>query len=265
MLLTESELIDISIVIPAYNEELRILPTLEKTLRYASLYDKKFEIIVVDDGSSDSTSSIVSELSNNHPQVFCLSYPENQGKGFAVQFGVMNSKGKLILYMDADGSTPIEEFLKLYEEMKRSRADIVIGSRALFDQSSSVKTVWYRKLIGRIFNNLVNIILVPEIKDTQCGFKLFNRSSASKIFPTLTSKGFAFDCEVLFKAQKLNLKIREVSVNWTNVSGSKVDLFKHPISMLFDILRLRFSKNDITRSSSESNKGDSEYSKFESQ
>ncbi len=235
-------MLDLSIVVPAFNEVMRIRSTLEGAVKYFRSLNLDFQIIVVDDGSTDNTAELVTSLSKADSEIELLTYPDNQGKGYAVKFGVLNAKGSKILIMDADGSTPLPEFIKLDQKLDEG-FKVAIGSRALFDESSKVKTVWYRRALGRVFNNLVNVILVPGIKDTQCGFKLFTNDLAMQIFPKQTINGFAFDCELLHNCQKLGVDIAEVPINWNNVSGSKVNLALHPLIMLKEILFLRFSKH----------------------
>ena len=229
---------ELTIVIPAYNEENRIKTTIESSLSFFRDSKLSFQILVVDDGSQDGTASLVHELSERNSELVLISYPENEGKGYAVKFGVLNATGQYVLIMDADGSTPISEYLKLRAKLDEG-FKVAIGSRALFDKTSEVKTVWYRKLLGRVFNTLVNIILVPGIKDTQCGFKLFSADIAKQVFSKQTISGFAFDCEILHYCQKLGLGIAEVPINWNNVAGSKVNLALHPISMIKDIILVR--------------------------
>lgn len=231
-------LLDLTVVIPAYNEENRIGSTLETSLDFFRSLNIGFQILVVDDGSKDGTASLVKRLSETNKELRLISYPDNEGKGYAVKFGVLNSTGKSVLIMDADGSTPIPEYLKLKLKLDEGYK-VAIGSRALFDKASEVKTVWYRKLLGRVFNAAVNIIIVPGIKDTQCGFKLFSADVAKQVFSMQTINGFAFDCEILHYCQKLKIDIAEVPINWNNVAGSKVNLALHPITMIKDIILVR--------------------------
>ena len=184
----------LSVIIPAYNEGKRIGKTLDRCISYLKKkYDS--EIIVVDDGSTDDTKKIVKKFKN----VKLITYGTNQGKGHAVKVGVLNSSGDYILFCDADLSTPIEEAEKLMEYIKKY--DVVVASRAL--KNSEVETKIYRKLLGRVFAFFVNLFAVPEIKDTQCGFKLFRRKCAFDIFNKQKIKGWAFDVEVLFLGKKL--------------------------------------------------------------
>lgn len=230
--------LDISVVFPAYNEEKRLSKTLEETISYLQQKNISYEIIVVDDGSADSTSNVVIEFSKNYPQVRLLTYPVNKGKGYAVKFGVLNSLGKKVLFADADGATPISELERLENAISQG-ADLAIGSRALNSKETKVIAQAHRKLLGRIYNGFVNLVILPGIKDTQCGFKLFKREVAFNIFNKQKSEKFSFDVELLFLAKKAGYKIVELPVNWHNVPGSKVNLLRDSILMAKDIIIFR--------------------------
>lgn len=229
----------LSIIIPAYNEELRLPSTLDSINQYISstFKEEQVEVIVVSDGSTDGTERIVREAGMSSLRL--LSYKRNRGKGFALRYGVLESKGALVLINDADGSTPIKEFDRL-KSFIDDKTQVVIGSRAMTSAETKVKTVWYRKFIGRTFAAIVNFLIVPGISDTQCGFKLFTRKAADELFGRQRSERFSFDVELLFLANRLGFKSKEVSVNWTNTPGSKVNLVKDSISMLIDIFRFRW-------------------------
>jgi dolichyl-phosphate beta-glucosyltransferase len=232
-------MIDLSIVIPAYNEQDRITPTLETLFLFLEQQPWNTEVLVVDDGSTDNTVHVVTELQARFPGLLLHVQPTNQGKGAAVKEGMLRSKGKLRLFLDADGATPPEELLKLLSAIERG-ADIAIGSRALYSSDTTIKTYLHRKLMGRIFNTIVNVLVLPGIKDTQCGFKLFTHEAVETLFPHQTSQGFSFDVELLLLAQKGSLNIVEVPINWTNIRGSKVNLIADSISMILDILRFPY-------------------------
>ncbi len=234
----ENAVIDISLIFPAYNEELRLPKTIDQTLKYLEKRKLNYEIIIVDDGSKDQTSKIVLDLCKEYPQIRLLSYAVNRGKGYAVKFGVLNSKGKLVLFADADGATPIVELERLEQGIAEGY-DIAIGSRALNSNDTKVIAQWHRKLIGRIYNLFVNLFVVPKIKDTQCGFKLFKQAVAREVFSKQKSEQFSFDVEILFIARKAGYKIVEIPVNWKNVPGSKVNLGWDSLLMGRDILKFR--------------------------
>jgi dolichyl-phosphate beta-glucosyltransferase len=231
--------VQLSIIIPAYNEELRLPSTLVSINEYisSSFKEGEVEVIVVSDGSTDQTERVVKEA--GYPFLKLLAYKKNRGKGFALRYGALESKGALVLINDADGSTPIREFDRLKTFINEG-ADVVIGSRAMASAETKVKTVWYRKFIGRTFATIVNFLIVPGIADTQCGFKLFTRKAAEELFGRQRSEKFSFDVELLYLANRLGFKIKEVSVNWTNTPGSKVNLVKDSIAMLLDIFRFRW-------------------------
>lgn len=237
--------IDVSIVIPAFNEERRLPPTLLDMVDYLDRQSFSYEIIVVDDGSRDDTCEVVRKFERVRKQVKLIQLPKNQGKGHAVRLGVLNTRGKTILFADADGATPIEEFARLYTAIQ-SGSDIAIGSRALASLDTKVSTSVHRRLLGRIFNRWVNTALLPSITDTQCGFKMFTRNSALFLFRRQNSDRFSFDVEILYIATKAALRIQEVAINWNNIPGSKVNLLVDSLRMLRDVLRFRVLHRNIS-------------------
>lgn len=231
---------EITVVVPAYNEENRLGSTLESIAAYFEQRRTAVEILVVDDGSTDKTAELVFAYEQRLPFVRLLTYPRNRGKGYAVKFGMANARGRLRLFDDADGSTPISEIERL-ESAIAAGADVAAGSRAKPSSDTAVEALWYRKLLGRTFNFFVNALIVPDIADTQCGFKMFTAAAGDRLFPLLTSERFSFDVELLFLARKKGFKIAEVPVNWHNVPGSKVNLAVDSISMLLGIFRFRWN------------------------
>lgn len=231
-------LVDISIVVPAYNEERRLPPTLLDLVDYFDRQSLAYEIIVVDDGSTDGTSEVVRKFERVREQVKLIQLPKNYGKGHAVRLGALNTHGKTILFADADGATPVSEFSKLYEAIQGG-AEIAIGSRALYSEETKVSTSFHRKILGRIFNSIVNSLLLPQLKDTQCGFKMFSRSAGLFLFKQQRSDRFSFDVELLYIARKAQIGIREISVNWTNIPGSKVNLIVDSFTMFRDLFRFK--------------------------
>lgn len=215
--------VEISVVIPAYNEALRIGHTLKRVYEYFK--GRSFEILVVDDGSVDDT--IEEVKSHQIPGLRLISYEKNQGKGYAVKQGILQSQGRYVLLTDADLSTPIEYFEQLFLHIHE--APLVIGSRGMKESqvSNQVLRVW----LGKTGNKLIQLIL-PGIKDTQCGFKLFQGGCARKIFAMQQLRGFGFDFEILFIAQRQNLEIREIPVKWVNALGSKVKPKDYLITLL---------------------------------
>ena len=227
----------ISIVIPAYNEEKRIANTINAIISFCEPKYHNYEIVVVDDGSDDATNSIIESHRYFGDNLRLIKLSQNRGKGYAVKQGVMQSRGEIVLYNDADGSTPIEELSKL-EKYLAAGYDIAIGSRELPDESRQVYDFRHRRIIGRIFNRLVRILAVKDLADTQCGFKMFTAKAAADIFPYQTIPGFCFDVELLHIAQLRNYKIKEVAVNWHAEKGSKVNIVKDSLRMFFGILRV---------------------------
>ena len=230
----------ISVVIPAYNEEKRIDKTLSVITGYFKANKIENEIIIVDDGSTDNTVSVVKQHIISNPDIRLLLNNKNCGKGYSVRNGVLNSTGDPVLFMDADLSTPIEELEKLKPYFQQGY-DIVFGSRGLKESEIKIKQKWLRQNMGKTFNKLLQFILVPGINDTQCGFKLFTRNSINLVFPYLLLNGFSFDAELAFIAVKRGLKIREVPVQWINSFDSKVHIIKDSLLMFMDLFRIRLN------------------------
>lgn len=235
----------LSVIVPSFNEERRLPPTLIDMVDYFDRTGIDYEIIVVDDGSTDRTSEVVRKFERVRSCIKLIQLPRNYGKGHAVRLGVLNSRGKRVLFADADGSTPIQEISRLSAALDHG-ADIAIGSRALASSETKVETSVHRRCLGRVFNWCVNFILLPDIADTQCGFKMFSRQSAMFLFKHQRSDRFSFDVEILFLARKADLKIQEVAINWTNVAGSKVNLMTDALAMFRDIFRFRVTHRGVT-------------------
>lgn len=227
-----------SIVVPAFNEQRRLRPTLEEMISYGRARPWDFEIIVVDDGSTDATAQLVRQMMSTTAELRIISLPANQGKGYAVRAGVLNSRGQFILFADADGSTPIRE-IERFERYLRDGTDVVIGSRALRDRDARVDAKLYRRLIGRIFHALVRALAVKGFKDTQCGFKIMRARAAYDLFSRMRMSGFSFDVELLSVAVKLGYVVREVAVNWTHMPGSQVNLAVDSLKMARDLFLIR--------------------------
>lgn len=215
----------LSIIIPAYNEEKRLPPSLDRILEFVNARDWSFlEILVVDDGSRDATVSLVTEYARRAPMIRLLSNPGNRGKGYAVRNGMLAAQGEWRLITDSDLSSPIEEFEKLIQSAQRKNALVAIGSRALDRSLVSVHQSFTRELSGRFFNLVMRLATGLPFFDTQCGFKLFHRDAAAVIFPRQQLDGFGFDVEDLFIAKCHGLKSVEVPVRWANVEGTRVSL-----------------------------------------
>jgi dolichyl-phosphate beta-glucosyltransferase len=230
----------LSVIIPAYNEAERITPTIARIHEYLSAGGWDFEIVVVDDGSVDGTREVVAESARSMPCLRLISNGVNRGKGYSVRRGFLESDGDYVLFSDADLSTPIEELEGFLPEMDRG-ADIVIGSRSMSGSKIIKRQPIYRVLMGKAFNKLVRALTVRGIVDTQCGFKLFKRSSCEGLFRAQRVERFAFDVEILFLAARKGLTIREIPVSWINSPYSKVSVLKDSARMLLDILRIRLN------------------------
>ena len=228
----------LSVVIPAYNEEKRIGRTLRKISEYLLEKGYPYEIIVVDDGSTDGTTALVREIAQEVPCIRLLENNGNRGKGYSVRKGVLSSKGQLIIFSDADLSTPIEELDKLKVWIETGH-NIAIGSRALPESEILLPQPWYRQCMGKVFNRLVRFLVVSEIKDTQCGFKLFMGGVARSLFKKQTIDGFGFDAELLYLAKKSGYSVREVPVRWINSPDSRVNILRDPFLMLRDLIIMR--------------------------
>jgi dolichyl-phosphate beta-glucosyltransferase len=229
----------LSIIIPAYNEEKRIVSTIKKIEDYFKTRNKPYEIIVVDDGSKDKTIEKVNSI--NSTNVRLIKNPKNMGKGYAVKTGVMNSKKEWILFSDADLSTPIEMLDRFVQYM--DHYDIIIGSRVAKGAKIEIKQPFYRRIPGKVFPLLVQLFIMRGIKDTQCGFKLFKKECAMFLFKKQKINGFSFDAEILYLAKKYKFKIKEVPINWANDLDSKVNPIKHSFKMFVELLKIKI--NDI--------------------
>ena len=229
----------LSIVIPAYNEQSRLPKTVLETIGWCARKIENYELIIADDGSQDDTPEIARLFASQVDAVRYIACP-HQGKGATVRIGMLNAVGKYVLFMDADGATPLDEIPKLIAEIETG-ADIVIGSRVVQSpDETSVITSLHRKVMGRVFSGLVNLFVVSGIADTQCGFKLFRQEVVRRLFVHQKIDGFAFDVEILYLARKMDLSVAEVAVNWVNQEGSKVNLFIDSAKMFLDLLRIKW-------------------------
>ncbi len=232
---------DLSIIIPAYNEENRIRNTLLSISDFLTQKKINAEILVVDDGSSDTTRHVVAKFQERDARVKMITSSKNFGKGHSVKKGVEASRGKLILFTDADNSTPIEEYEKLLKRMHETQSQIAIGSRYLHDSDIKIKQPFLRILIGRMGNLLIRLFLIDGIKDTQCGFKLFEHKVAREIFSFQKVHRFAFDMEALVIADNMGYKIVEVPVSWFNSTESRVRPIKDALRSLKDLLFIKLN------------------------
>lgn len=228
-----------SIVIPAYNESQRLGATLGKVLAYLRQQAWDAELIVVNDGSRDNTAEIVRAFAKNNPAVRLVENPGNRGKGYSVRNGMLNARGDIVLFSDADLSSPIEEMPKLLEALAAG-ADIAIGSRWLRAELQTQRQSLHRQLFGRIFNLLLRIILGLQFKDTQCGFKAFTRRAAQTILPLQRIERWGFDPEILFLARRFGFRVDEVPVRWGHSGGTRINPLLDGSRMCEEMLRVRW-------------------------
>jgi dolichyl-phosphate beta-glucosyltransferase len=230
---------EISLVIPAYNEEKRITHTLQMVMPFMDKHFQSYEVIVVDDGSSDQTVSIVDGF--GHPNLHVSSLGQNMGKGMALKQGMLLAGGKYIFFMDADLPYPLESMNEALAVFYEKKADLVIGGRDLYQEKSDVPYPLSRKIASSAFSLFINSVLRLNIPDTQCGFKGFTRAATSAIFPQLTIQGFGFDFEMLFLARKYGCHIERIPVNLRHSGDSKVNIVKDSIKMAQDALQVRMN------------------------
>jgi len=227
-----------SIVIPAYNESARIGATLEKVLASIAQRGWNAEVIVVNDGSRDSTVEIV-RCAERNPALRLIENPGNRGKGYSVRNGMLNAHGEILLFSDADLSSPIEEASKLVNAISAG-ADIAIGSRWLRSELQTERQPLYRQLFGRVFNLMLRVTLGLKYSDTQCGFKAFTRRAAQTIFPLQRIERWGFDPELLFLANKFGFKVAEVPVKWAHSEGTRISPLRDGIRMFAEMLKIRW-------------------------
>lgn len=230
----------LSIVIPAYNEAVRIVPTIGAIASHVSGLGIPWELIIADDGSKDETVQLVEDLGFANLRV--LKATRNGGKGSAVRRGMLAARGRYVLFTDADNSTPIEEVGKLLARLQDEDYDIALGSRAA-EGGQAANRSRLRYLMSDVLRWTVRLILRPGVRDTQCGFKLYSRQAAQQLHERQTISGFSFDLEILYLARKFGYRVAEVPVNWIDSPGSKVDTRKEAQRFLRDMVRIRL--NDL--------------------
>jgi dolichyl-phosphate beta-glucosyltransferase len=231
--------IDISIIVPTYNEAAKIEATV-KSIRY--FFDDRrlrFEVIVSDSGSKDRTVEIVKKISRTDENIR-LVFAGKNGKGAAVKAGMLEANGRLKLFTDADLSTPIEEFDKLNKAISEG-SDIAIGSRDILGAKILKHQPWHRELSGKLLNRIIQLLYVPGIYDTQCGFKLFKGDIARELFAAQKLDGFLFDVEILYMARKKGLKVAEIPVVWKHSEPSRVNILRDLPSVAVDLVRIKLS------------------------
>ncbi|HET8645128.1 MAG TPA: dolichyl-phosphate beta-glucosyltransferase [Vicinamibacteria bacterium] len=226
---------ELSVVIPAYNEAERLPRTLERVRAFLDARGGAYEILVVDDGSADDTVARARAAGGEHLTV--LGNGVNRGKGYSVRRGMLAARGARRLMTDADLSTPIEELEALWARMDEG-FDVVIASRALALSRIEIHQGAFRENMGRVFNGLVRLLVLPGLRDTQCGFKLFTAAAAGAAFAQARLDGFAFDVEALFIARRLGFRVAELPVVWRNDAASRVGWWKGMLAFT-DLARIR--------------------------
>lgn len=229
-----------SIIIPAYNEGARLGLTLEKVLAYIADQHWDAEVIAVNDGSRDNTADVIRGFADRNPRLQLLENPGNRGKGYSVRNGMMHARGEILLFSDADLSSPIEEAPKLFAALSNG-ADVAIGSRWLRSDLQTQRQPLYRQLFGRTFNLMLRIVLGLNFKDTQCGFKAFTRRAANMIFPLQNIERWGFDPELLYLAKKFKLKVVEVPVAWAHAEGTRISPLRDGTKMFLEMLKIRWN------------------------
>ena len=239
---------ELSIIIPAYNEEKRLSRTVTRIRDYFASHNAvaggfligDVEIIVVDDGSTDGTANVVEDLARQMPELRLVRNQGNRGKGFSVKHGMLEARGRIALFTDADLSSPIEESGKLFTALAAGN-DVAIGSRALDRSLIAVRQSRFREIAGMIFNGFVRVITGLPFHDTQCGFKAFVRDRIRIVFEQQRIERFGFDPEILFIAKRHGLRCVEVPVRWAHDEGTKVHVFRDSLLMFGDLVVIRWN------------------------
>lgn len=228
----------LSVIIPAYNEQKRLPPHLGHALDYLREHFPAFELMVVDDGSADRTAEAVAAAFAGEPRACVISYRPNRGKGHAIRTGVLASRGEIVVFLDADFSTPVEEIPRALEWLRQ--ADIVVGSRDLPGAEVRPTQPPFRRVASDVFDVVKKLMVgLWDIKDTQCGFKAYAGPVARQLFALGRVDRFMFDVEILYLAERAGLRIREMPVHWADVPGSKVRFWEGLVNMIRDLWRIR--------------------------
>jgi glycosyltransferase involved in cell wall biosynthesis len=230
-----------SIVIPAYNERLRIIATLDAVVACVRRNHWDAEVIVVNDGSSDETASLVRDFAVHAPEVRLMENPSNRGKGYSVRNGVVHAQGNVVMFSDADLSAPIDEAERLFAAIEHDGADIAIGSRWLATSRQTHRQPLYRQFFGRCFNALTRMVMRLPYADTQCGFKAFTRDAAQTVFQLQTIERWGFDPEILFIARKRHFNVKEVPVSWAHDARSRISYLRDGLQMLKELAIVRWN------------------------
>ena len=229
----------LSIIVPSYNEELRLPPSLGLIASYILNSGRETEVLVVDDGSTDQTAAVAETFRVRIPQLRVISNGENRGKGYSVRHGMQEARGEIVLFTDADLSAPIEEADKLISALDDH--DVAIGSRALDRNLIAVHESGFREFAGIIFNKIVRVVLWLPFVDTQCGFKAFRRERCRIIFEQQRIERFGFDPELLYLARHHGLKSVEIPVRWAHSPATKVNMLRDSVQMFLDVFTIRWN------------------------
>jgi len=231
--------VELSIIVPSFNEELRLPASLELIAAYVNSSDRVTEVLVVDDGSADRTAEVAASFQDRIQNLRVLMNGENRGKGYSVRHGMQEARGEYVLFTDADLSAPIEESDKLLSALRQY--DVAIGSRALNRDLIDVHESLFREFAGIIFNRIVRIVLWLPFVDTQCGFKAFRRESCRIIFEQQRIERFGFDPELLYLARHHGLKATEIPVRWSHSPATKINMMRDSIQMFVDVFAIRWN------------------------
>lgn len=232
----------LSFIVPLYNEKKRIVKTVREIAAFQRSLPWESEWIFVDDGSTDGTEALARQELGSLPYRW-IRLESNQGKGRAVQKGMLEAKGDFLFFTDADLSVPLPEFEKLSRALEDGY-DIAIGSRGLKGSRVLVHQNWFRETMGKTFNRFARLFVFEKIQDSQCGFKAFKKEVAKKLFGLQKISGFSFDAEILYLAQQLEVRIAEVPVTWINSKDSRVRIIQDSFKMLVDLMRIRWLHRD---------------------
>jgi len=236
---SETSAFRLSIIVPSFNEEVRLPASLDLIAAYVSSQNRSTEVLVVDDGSNDRTAEVAASFASRIPNLRVLTNGENRGKGYSVRHGMQEARGEYVLFTDADLSAPIEEADKLLSALRQY--DIAIGSRALNRDLIDVHESLFREFAGIIFNRIVRIVLWLPFVDTQCGFKAFRREPCRIIFEQQRIERFGFDPELLYLARHHGLKSTEIPVRWSHSPATKINMMRDSIQMFVDVFTIRWN------------------------
>jgi glycosyltransferase involved in cell wall biosynthesis len=236
---SETSAFQLSIIVPSFNEEVRLPASLDLIAAYVSSQNRSTEVLVVDDGSNDRTAEVAASFADRIPNLRVLTNGQNRGKGYSVRHGMQEARGEYVLFTDADLSAPIAEADKLLSALRHY--DIAIGSRALNRDLIDVHESLFREFAGIIFNRIVRIVLWLPFVDTQCGFKAFRREPCRIIFEQQRIERFGFDPELLYLARHHGLKSTEIPVRWSHSPATKINMMRDSIQMFVDVFTIRWN------------------------